>query len=80
MLDEVSASVDVQTDQLIQNIIQTEFRDSTVITIAHRLNTIINYDKILVLAHGQIAQYDSPQHLLQFPGIFREMAKAASLL
>ena len=80
MLDEVSASVDVQTDQLIQDIIQTEFRDSTVITIAHRLNTIINYDKVLVLDQGELIQYDAPQVLLNQDGLFKEMASAAGLI
>lgn len=51
-MDEATASIDEKTDETIQNMIRTEFKQTTVITIAHRLNTIIYYDKILVLDHG----------------------------
>ena len=80
LLDEATASVDVKTDHLIQNTIQSQFQGCTVLTIAHRLNTIINYDKVLVLDHGSLVQADSPAKLLEQPGLFREMAEAAGLL
>jgi ABC-type multidrug transport system fused ATPase/permease subunit len=48
-------------------LINEEFTDSTVITIAHRLNTIMASDKVLVLSHGEIAEYDSPQVLMSDP-------------
>lgn len=51
-MDEATANIDELTDSLIQDMIKNEFKDSTVITIAHRLNTIINYDRILVLDDG----------------------------
>ena len=51
----------------------------TVLTIAHRLNTIIYYDKVLVLDHGSLVQGDSPAKLLEQPGLFREMAEAGLL-
>jgi len=64
IMDEATASVDAKTDAIIQKALRTEFKDVTVITIAHRLNTIIDYDKILVLNQGNISEYDKPSHLL----------------
>uniref|UniRef100_A0A915PNG2 ABC-type glutathione-S-conjugate transporter n=1 Tax=Setaria digitata TaxID=48799 RepID=A0A915PNG2_9BILA len=64
VLDEATASVDLATDSLIQETIRREFRDSTVLTIAHRLNTIIDYDRVMVLENGSIQEFDSPQNLL----------------
>merc|ERR1719471_220597 len=64
VLDEATAAVDLETDELLQETIKKEFASSTVITIAHRLNTIVDYDKILVLSHGKKAEFDSPQRLL----------------
>uniref|UniRef100_A0A915E4R1 ABC transporter domain-containing protein n=1 Tax=Ditylenchus dipsaci TaxID=166011 RepID=A0A915E4R1_9BILA len=64
VLDEATAAVDISTDALIQKTIRDEFRFSTVITIAHRLNTIMDYDRIIVLEEGQIREFDSPQILM----------------
>ncbi|XP_033137229.1 ABC transporter C family member 12 isoform X2 [Brassica rapa] len=64
VLDEATASVDVRTDTLIQRTIREEFKSCTMLVIAHRLNTIIDCDKILVLSSGQALEYDSPQELL----------------
>jgi len=64
ILDEATANIDLITEQTIQKSITTYFKDSTVITIAHRIQTIINYDKILFLAQGSVLEYDSPQKLL----------------
>ena len=80
LLDEATASVDVKTDHLIQNTIKSQFGDCTVLTIAHRLNTIINYDKIMVLDQGELVQFSTPEELLNQEGLFSEMASAAGLI
>ncbi|XP_076459189.1 multidrug resistance-associated protein 1-like [Babylonia areolata] len=81
ILDEATAAVDLETDDLIQATIRREFEDCTVLTIAHRLNTIMDYTRILVLDAGEIAEFDSPQELLQNPdSIFYDMAKSAGLV
>uniref|UniRef100_A0A1I7V336 ABC transmembrane type-1 domain-containing protein n=1 Tax=Caenorhabditis tropicalis TaxID=1561998 RepID=A0A1I7V336_9PELO len=64
VLDEATAAVDVATDALIQETIRTEFRECTVFTIAHRLNTIMDYDRIMVLDKGSILEFDSPDALM----------------
>ena len=66
-MDEATASIDLNTDAMIQKMIESEFKDTTVITIAHRLNTIINYDKILALENGSFVEFDSPLNLLENP-------------
>ncbi|KAL7422108.1 hypothetical protein Q5752_002751 [Cryptotrichosporon argae] len=68
LLDEATSSVDPQTDAVIQRIIQTEFADVTLISIAHRLQTVAYYDRILVLDAGEAAEYDSPLALFDTPG------------
>ena len=65
MMDEATASVDVDTDQLIQKVIREKFGHCTVLTIAHRLNTIMDSDKVLVMDKGDAAEFDSPDKLLQ---------------
>ena len=60
LLDEATANIDVVTEQQIQKLISDEFRYSTVLTIAHRLNTIIKSDKVLVLDEGRTVEFDSP--------------------
>jgi ABC-type multidrug transport system fused ATPase/permease subunit len=67
LLDEATAAVDVETDALLQEMIRKNFRDKTVLTIAHRLNTIMDSDRILVLDSGNIAEFDTPKRLLQNP-------------
>ena len=79
LLDEATASVDVKTDHLIQKTIQTQFSNCTVLTIAHRLNTIINYDKVMVLDHGELIQFDTPKELGEMKGLFKEMIEAAGI-
>lgn len=74
-LDEATANVDITTDALIQTVIREQFRHSTVITIAHRLNTILDYDIILVLDKGRIAESGPPQQLMRENGIFASMLR-----
>ncbi|XP_015787127.1 canalicular multispecific organic anion transporter 2-like [Tetranychus urticae] len=81
VLDEATAAVDVETDELIQETIRREFADCTIVTIAHRLNTIMDYDKIIVMDKGKIVEYDSPNNLLADKNsIFYSMAKEAKLV
>uniref|UniRef100_UPI003AAC6783 ATP-binding cassette sub-family C member 4-like n=1 Tax=Centroberyx gerrardi TaxID=166262 RepID=UPI003AAC6783 len=76
IIDEATANVDPRTDELIQKTIRDKFRECTVLTIAHRLNTIVDSDRILVLDAGQIHAYDEPYTLLQDPdGIFYKMVQ-----
>lgn len=65
VMDEATASIDYEHDELISKTIREEFADSTIITIAHRLATIIDYDKVLVMDQGKIAEYASPAELLR---------------
>uniref|UniRef100_A0A8C5L1D2 ATP-binding cassette, sub-family member 2 n=1 Tax=Jaculus jaculus TaxID=51337 RepID=A0A8C5L1D2_JACJA len=79
ILDEATAAVDLETDHLIQTTIRNEFSQSTVITIAHRLHTIMDSDKIMVLDNGRIVEYGSPEELLAKSGLFYSMAKEAGI-
>ena len=80
ILDEATAAVDLETDDLIQATIRKEFKECTVLTIAHRLNTILDYDRIMVLDKGEIAEMASPDSLLEDKNsIFHSMAKDAGL-
>ncbi|XP_072401346.1 multidrug resistance-associated protein 1 isoform X12 [Diabrotica undecimpunctata] len=80
ILDEATAAVDLETDDLIQKTIRTEFKECTVLTIAHRLNTIMDSDRVIVLDKGRIAEFDSPTHLLANENsIFASMSRDAGL-
>ncbi|KAK0469882.1 ABC protein [Desarmillaria tabescens] len=80
ILDEATASVDVETDQKIQQTIQHQFRDRTLLCIAHRLRTIISYDRVLVLEEGRVGEFDSPLNLfLHDDGIFRGLCDRSNI-
>ena len=64
-MDEATSSTDNATDDMIQNTIKTVFADCTVMTIAHRLHTIMNSDRIMILDKGTVAEFDTPQNLLR---------------
>ncbi|XP_076266259.1 multidrug resistance-associated protein 1-like isoform X6 [Rhynchophorus ferrugineus] len=81
ILDEATAAVDLETDDLIQRTIRTEFKSCTVLTIAHRLNTIMDSDRVIVLDKGRIVEFDTPSSLLaQSNSIFYGMCKDAGLV
>ena len=81
VLDEATANVDLKTDELIQKTIRNEFKECTVLTIAHRLNTIMDYSKILVLDQGEVVEYDTPKNLMSDKTtIFHAMCVDARLI
>ncbi|XP_015175310.1 PREDICTED: multidrug resistance-associated protein 1 isoform X7 [Polistes dominula] len=81
VLDEATAAVDLETDDLIQRTIREDFKDCTVLTIAHRLNTILDSDRVIVLDKGLIIEYDAPEVLLRnSSSAFYSMAKDAGLV
>ena len=81
ILDEATAAVDLETDDLVQATIRQEFSECTVITIAHRLNTIMDSNRVMVLDQGNIAEFDSPDNLLaNKETIFYSMAKNAGIV
>ncbi|KAK7677231.1 hypothetical protein QCA50_019825 [Cerrena zonata] len=74
VLDEATSSIDFATDAKIQATIREEFNDSLLLTVAHRLRTVIDYDRLLVLDKGELAEFDTPWNLIQKQdGIFRNM-------
>jgi len=81
ILDEATAAVDLETDSLIQDTIRTQFRHATILTVAHRLSTVLDYDRIIVLDKGEIIEFDTPARLLEDRNSnFYKMAKDANLV
>ncbi|KAG7491926.1 hypothetical protein MATL_G00008620 [Megalops atlanticus] len=80
LLDEATAAVDLETDNLIQSTIRSQFEDCTVLTIAHRLNTIMDYTRVIVMDKGHIAEMDSPSNLIAQRGHFYRMCREAGLV
>ncbi|KAJ3254674.1 Multidrug resistance-associated protein 1 [Boothiomyces macroporosus] len=78
VMDEATSSVDEESNTLIQKAIFDNFENTTVISIAHRINTIAEFDRVLVLDAGELAEFDSPHNLLSNPhSIFTEMVEAS---
>jgi len=75
ILDEATSSIDFETDRKIQTTIREEFNSSLLVTIAHRINSVIDYDRLIILDQGKIAQFDTPYNLIRTEGIFRDMCK-----
>uniref|UniRef100_A0A2K5ZEN7 Uncharacterized protein n=1 Tax=Mandrillus leucophaeus TaxID=9568 RepID=A0A2K5ZEN7_MANLE len=79
ILDEATASIDFETDKLVQTTIRKEFSDCTILTIAHRLQSIIDSDRVLVLDSGSIVEFEAPQNLIRQKGLFYEMTTDAGI-
>ncbi|XP_057310596.1 ATP-binding cassette sub-family C member 4-like [Hydractinia symbiolongicarpus] len=80
VIDEATANVDVETDSLIQQTIREKFKECTVLTVAHRLNTVIDSDRVMVLEDGNIMEFDEPYDLLQNKsGYFRKLVDQVGL-
>jgi len=81
VLDEATAAIDLETDEFVQEAIRREFNTCTVLTIAHRLNTIMDYSRILVLDDGHLVEFDTPHNLLQNRNsVFHNLVKEARLI
>ncbi|KAF8005284.1 hypothetical protein HF325_000741 [Metschnikowia pulcherrima] len=81
ILDEATSSVDYETDSKIQSTIVREFHDCTILCIAHRLKTILNYDRILVLDKGEIKEFDTPWNLFNLSqSIFQQMCHKSNIV
>jgi ATP-binding cassette, subfamily C (CFTR/MRP), member 1 len=73
--------VDVETDAMLQTTLRSNrFKDKTIITIAHRINTIVDSDRIVVLKQGRVAEFDTPANLIRQRGLFYDLVKEANLL
>ncbi|CAL6068134.1 Xenobiotic-transporting_ATPase / Multidrug resistance-associated protein [Hexamita inflata] len=81
ILDEATAYVDHETDQIIQKIVKEYLKDKIVLSIAHRLDTVLGMDKVLVMDAGKVAEFGTKQELMKIDGgIFRELATKANIL
>ena len=79
LLDEATASVDMRNDQQVHKAIRSGFRECTVLTIAHRLNTVMDSDRIMVLDNGKVCEFDKPRVLLgKVDGVLHSMWKEQS--
>ena len=75
VLDEATSNVDAETDQLMQRVIREEFRECTVLTVAHRLNSIMESDQVAVMEGGRVVEFGNPKELMARPSAFRELQR-----
>lgn len=79
-MDEATANIDIKTEEVIQQVIHDFLKNSTILTIAHRIKTILSYDKILVLKDGRVAEFDSPLNLISDKNsLFNELYSKSNL-
>lgn len=80
VLDEATAAVDVQTDAMLQTTLRSPlFAHRTIITVAHRINTILDSDRVVVLDKGEVVEFDAPLELIKKRGVFYGLVKEAGL-
>ncbi|KAJ2350967.1 hypothetical protein GGH92_002091 [Coemansia sp. RSA 2673] len=79
VLDEATANVNTKTDQIMQSVIRQEFKDCMVLTIAHRINTIMDSDRVLVMDQGRVAEFDTPSNLLSRDSHFKRLVECMTL-
>lgn len=75
LMDEATSNIDPETDKKIQKLLQRSFENTTIITIAHRLDTIIHYDRIFIFEDGEMVDQGSPFELLKRKSIFNDLVK-----
>ena len=76
VLDEPTANVDIETDRLLQRTLRLKFSEATIIVIAHRLDTIVDFDKVLVLEKGESVEFGTPKDLMSRDGHFASLIKS----
>ncbi len=80
VLDEATAAVDIETDKMLQAMLRSPiFANRTIITVAHRINTILDSDRVVVLDKGEVAEFGTPQDLIASRGVFYGLVKEAGL-
>lgn len=80
VLDEATAAVDIETDAMLQATLRSPlFANRTIITVAHRLNTILESDRVVVLDKGEVVEFDTPGELFRKQGLFHGLMKQAGL-
>lgn len=80
ILDEATSSVDYETDAMIQKLVGTEFKHCTILTIAHRLKTVLHYERVMVMDKGQVKEFDTPKRLFAMEGsIFKQMCQKSNI-